>query len=132
MIGLDTNILVRYIVCDDKAQTKLATHLIEEKCTREEPGFISLLVLIELVWVLSRGYGYPKTTVVAVLTKLLSSAELLVEETELVWTALMGFTSGSADFPDHLIGLTNRSRGCSTAYTLDKRAGRSNQHRLLK
>jgi predicted nucleic-acid-binding protein len=59
VIGLDTNILVRYIVRDDEAQTELATHLIETKCTREQPGFIALLVLIELVWVLSRPLSIP-------------------------------------------------------------------------
>lgn len=132
MIGLDTNILVRYIVRDAEVQTDLATRLIETKCTREQPGFIALLVLIELVWVLSRGYGYPKSIVVSVLTKILSSAELMVEDVELARTALGKFVTGSADFPDYLIGLVNSSKGCSTTYTFDKRAGRSDHHRLLE
>lgn len=132
MIGLDTNIIVRYIVRDDETQTKLATRLIETNCTREKPGFIALLVLIELVWVLSRGYGYPKSTVVVVLTKLLSSAELMVENVELARTALGNFAAGPADFPDYLIGLINSTHGCSTTYTFDKRASRSKQHSLLE
>jgi len=73
MIGLDTNILVRYIVRDDKKQASAATRLIESECTEESPGFVSQLVLAELFWVLSRGYEYPKSILVSVLTKLLSA-----------------------------------------------------------
>jgi predicted nucleic-acid-binding protein len=132
VIGLDTNILVRYIVRDDRVQTELATQLIETNCTREQPGFITLLVLIELVWVLSRGYAYPKSTVVIVLTKLFTTAELMIEHVELARRALESFIAGSADFPDYLIGLVNSSHGCGTTYTFDKRASRSKHHSLLE
>ncbi len=132
MIGLDTNILVRYIVRDGEAQTEIATRLIESKCTREQSGFIALIVLIELVWVLSRGYRYSKSTVVLVLSKILSSAELMVENAELARNALMKYKDGPADFPDYLIGLINSTHGCSTTYTFDKRAGRCNRHSLLE
>lgn len=58
MTGLDTNVLVRYIVQDDPKQSKLATECIEQRCTSESPGFVNLVVLCELTWVLARGYGY--------------------------------------------------------------------------
>ncbi len=69
MIGLDTNILVRHIVRDDPIQTDVATQLIDTSCTVEEPGFVSLVVLVELVWVLGNGYKHPKPLITSVLSK---------------------------------------------------------------
>ncbi len=56
MTGIDTNVLVRYIVQDDPAQSALATTFIEKNCTAKKPGFINLIVLCELTWVLKRAY----------------------------------------------------------------------------
>ena len=60
MIGLDTNVLVRYITQDDSRQSEVANHLIETRCSRSNPGHIGQIVLCELVWVLRRAYGYDK------------------------------------------------------------------------
>ncbi|MBI1731699.1 MAG: type II toxin-antitoxin system VapC family toxin [Gammaproteobacteria bacterium] len=131
MIGLDTNVLVRYIVRDDAKQTAAATRLIESQCTAETPGFVSQLVLAELFWVLSRGYEYPKSVRVEVFTKLLGSAELEVEDAADAWVALRAFAAGPADFADLLIGLRGRSAGCETIFTFDKSAVKSGFHTLL-
>ena len=131
MIGLDTNVLVRYIVRDDKKQAMAATRLIEKHCTEETPGFVSQLVLAELFWVLSRGYEYPKAVLVSVLTQLLSAVELQVETAEDVWTALRAYESGPAEFADYLIGLRGRAYGCETTITFDKKAAKSNMHTLV-
>ncbi|MYL06955.1 MAG: type II toxin-antitoxin system VapC family toxin [Gemmatimonadales bacterium] len=64
MIGLDTNILVRFITRDDRELAAAATQLIESRCTAETPGHVCVPVLVELVWVLRRGYRYDKTAVV--------------------------------------------------------------------
>ena len=79
MIGLDTNVLVRYIVQDDPAQSAAANTLIEAKCTVDAPGRVDAIVLCELAWVLESAYGYQKEVVVSVLKQLLSTAELSVE-----------------------------------------------------
>ena len=121
MIGLDTNILVRYIVRDDPAQTDAATRLIESHCTAEIPGFVSLIVLVELVWVLSRGYRYDKTIVVTVLRKILAASELIVEASPLVWTALSDFEKDNADFSDYLIAHQNKTAGCNLTYSFDRK-----------
>jgi len=131
MIGLDTNILVRYIVRDDKKQASAATRLIESECTEESPGFVSQLVLAELFWVLSRGYEYPKSILVSVLTKLLSAVELRVEAAEDVWTALRAYEGGPADFADYLIGVRGRAFGCEATVTFDRHAAKSGLHRLI-
>lgn len=63
MTGLDTNVLVRYIVQDDAKQARLATRHLESQCTPDSPGRINVIVLCELAWVLARGYGYDRQVV---------------------------------------------------------------------
>jgi predicted nucleic-acid-binding protein len=130
VIGLDTNVLVRYIVHDDAAQAAAATRLIEA-CTEESPGFVSQLVIAELFWVLSRGYEYEKPVICEVMSKMLSSAELEVEEAADVWLALRAYESGSTDFADYLIGRKSLIAGCETTFTFDKAAAKSGFHTLV-
>lgn len=131
MIGLDTNVLLRYIVRDDAPQAKAAGRLIETRCSKDAPGHVTHVVLAELAWVLGRGYGYAKAEVVKVLAAILTSAELRVQETAVAWAALRAFQSGQADFADYLIGAANESCGCEKTFTFDKRAARSGWHTLL-
>ncbi|NBC49458.1 MAG: PIN domain-containing protein [Gammaproteobacteria bacterium] len=121
MIGLDTNVLVRYITQDDPVQSPVATTLIEEQCRRDAPGRVAQIVLCELVWVLRRAYGYPKAQVVEVLDQILVTAELVVENDELAFQALDAYRTGNADFSDYLLILNNRRSGCETTYSFDTR-----------
>lgn len=132
MIGLDTNILVRFVTGDDRELAAAATRLIESRCTAETPGYVCAPVLVELVWVLWRGYRYEKTAVVEVIRKLLGAAELVVEESETVRLALHDYESGTADFADYLIGRSNHARGFAPTYTFDRRAARSSLFKLAK
>jgi predicted nucleic-acid-binding protein len=132
MIGIDTNILVRYIAQDNATQAAAATRLIEKECTADQPGWVDAVVLCELVWVLESAYDYPRTTVVEVLHTLLTSAELRVEMPELARAALRTYQSGTAGYADCLIGLRNQQAGCVATYTFDKKAGRMETHRLMK
>lgn len=102
MIGLDTNVLVRYIAQDDPKQSPIATKLITS-LTTENPGFISQVSLVELVWVMQSCYKASKPEVVAILETLLSTRELLVENTEIAIKALKIFETSKADFSDCLI-----------------------------
>ena len=86
MIGIDTNVLVRYIVQDDEEQAAIATQSIEA-CSVGAPGWISVIVLCETVWVLSRAYGYEKATIQAVLQRIFLASELVVEQQEQGWSA---------------------------------------------
>lgn len=131
MIGVDTNVLVRYIVQDDPVQAVAATELLEKACSAEAPGWVDGVVLCELVWVLESAYGYPRATVSDVLQTLLTSAELRVENPDLAWSALRGYRSGGAGYADRLIGLRNRQAGCEATVTFDKRAARIATHRVL-
>ena len=131
MIGLDTNVLVRYIVQDDARQAEAAARLMESRCTRDEPGFISHIVLAELCWVLSKGYGYDRKVQASVLSSLLVTAELDVQESEVAWQALRAFEKGNADFADYLIGHIGRDAGCEATWTFDRKAAKSGLHQLL-
>ncbi|MQX38500.1 PIN domain-containing protein [Roseospira navarrensis] len=123
MIALDTNLLVRYITQDDDAQSPVATGVIEDRCTPDAPGWISLVVLCELVWVLSRAYRYDKAQIADVLDRLLATAELRVEQEELARAALAGWRTSGADFADHVILESARAAGALPLVTLDRRLG---------
>ena len=131
MIGLDTNVLVRYVVQDDPAQADAATRLIEDGCTIEEPGHVGAVVLAELAWVLRGPYGYGRSQVAAVLRQILRTVELAVEEPTVAWAALAEFESGSADFADCWIGHCNRARGCERTFTFDVKAARGTHFALV-
>jgi len=121
MIGIDTNVLVRYLVRDDPAQTERATAVIEGRCSADVPGFVCHVVLAELIWVLARGYGYFKPLVILVLRRLLAAAELKIEEPALAWQALADYEQGGADFADYLIGRGNQAAGCTVTVSFDRR-----------
>jgi len=121
MIGLDTNVLVRYVTQDDPEQAAQATRLIETSCTATTPGRVAHIVLCELVWVLRRAYGYSKPQVVEVLDQILVTAELAIENEGVAFQALDAYREGSADFSDYLLVLSNRAAGCETTYSFDMR-----------
>ena len=131
-MGVDTNVLARYIVQDDPKQSKAATRFIESKCTAETPGRINVIVLSELTWVLSRGYGYDRETVASVLRGMLSSPELFIEEDEAVWQALQVYERGGAGFADCLLGILNHRKGAAPTVTFDQKAAKESFFELLK
>ena len=127
MIGLDANVLARYIVQDDAEQARAAARLIEGRCTAQAPGYVSVPVLVELVWVLTAAYRYEKAVVASVIRQILVTTELLVEDTEVAWAALREFETGGTDFADCLIAHRNYVRGCTQTYTFDRRAAASSR-----
>jgi predicted nucleic-acid-binding protein len=122
VIGIDTNVLVRYIAQDDAAQSAQATELIEQACSAQAPGFIGVVVLVELVWVSESCYGATRAEVVEILRRILSIRQLVVQEAELVWKALRLFESGTADFSDCVIERTADAAGCTETMTFDQKA----------
>jgi len=126
MIGLDTNVLVRYFVQDDAAQHRRAARLIERECKSDTPGRIALLTLCELVWVLSSGYGYSRKEIAGLLQGILTASDLEVEQAPLAWDAWRLYQSGKVDFADYLIGLGHRKAGATATYSFDKKALKEN------
>lgn len=124
MKGLDTNVLVRYFTQDDPVQSAAAERCIQSTCTADQPGLIHAVVLCELVWVLETAYGYSRDQIVNVLDLVLRTRQLQVQDREIMREALTVYRSGKADFADAVIGHGNRTAGCETTYTFDRKAAR--------
>lgn len=123
MIGLDTNVLVRYIMQDESRQAAQATQLIES-LDAENTGFIGLVTVVELYWVLTSCYDLSSAQAATALEAVIRSKQLVVERADLVVRALRVHASGKADFPDCLIERSAASAGCSRTMTFDVRAAR--------
>jgi predicted nucleic-acid-binding protein len=131
MIGLDTNILVRYIAQDDAVQSPLATKIIEDRLTEEHPGFISLVTMAETVWVLDRSYGLSTAEIAAVIERILQTDILLVQNEQDVFTAMVALKTGAGAFSDALIGTLGTRAGCAATLTFDKKAARLKEFQLV-
>jgi predicted nucleic-acid-binding protein len=121
VIGLDTNVLVRYITRDDRVQAARADRLMDS-LSADSPAFVNRIVLCELVWVLGRGYRYERPAIAGVIETILSSEALVVEDHELAMEALARYRDEDLDFADALIGAINLAAGCSTTARFDDAA----------
>jgi len=134
MIGLDTNIVVRYLTHDDPAQAAAAVKVMDS-LSANSPGFLSLIVMVELVWVLEVAYRFKKKEVEQVLETLLRSKELVIERAEIVWQALRKFSASRADFADFadcLIERSGHAAECPHTVTFDRSAAAGLGMRLLE
>jgi len=123
MIGLDTSVVLRYFVKDDPEQGRLAKSLMES-LTAGDPGWISLVVLTELVWLLKKTYRLEKEPIATIVEKLLASRHLIVEESEKVDAALLLHRNTRAGFADCLLAVSAKAAGCASVVTFDKIASR--------
>lgn len=121
MIALDTNVLVRYLVGDDAAQAEAAQRVVEDVLTPSEPGFVSLVVLVELNWVLGRIYGCPRDQIASIVVELLASPTILVEQAAAVAAAI---AHPHDDLPDSLLHEIGKVHGCARTITFDRRFAR--------
>lgn len=131
MIGLDTNVLVRYLQQDDPAQSARASALIES-FSSERRGFIASGVLVELVWVLTSRYKINRAAMADILEHLLLAQEIMVEQAPVVWRALHAYRASRADFADCLIERMCHAAGCDYTVTYDIAAAKTAGMRLLR
>lgn len=124
MLGVDTNVLVRFLVRDDEAQFDKARKLIKREVAAGRRIFVSQLVLLETEWVLRSSYGLPKNQIVDTLSRLLDTTDVRFEEEPVIEEALFIWRDVAADFADCLIGTQNRRLGCRATATFDVKASR--------
>ena len=124
MIGLDTNLIVRYIAQDDVVQSAKATQLIES-LSIENQGFITLVSIVELVWVIQGCYKATKEECVAVLQTLLHTKEILLENAEVIVMATQRYAASNADFADCLIERSANYAKCTCTMTFDSNAAKT-------
>lgn len=129
MIGLDTNILVRYFAQDDRVQSPRANRIIAG-LTETSPGFISLVVLAETIWVLERSYALAGADLAKIISQILQTSTFVVQNEREVFLAQAMLESGEASFPDALIGALGAWAGCVETLTFDRKAGRLPTFRL--
>lgn len=118
MIGLDTNVLVRYIMQDDPKNSPKATKLIES-LDGDNPGYITMVSVVELYWVLTSCYELTGEQVGQALEAILRTKQFLVERADQVMRALRVYGEGKADFADCLIERSATGAGCTQTMTFD-------------
>ncbi len=124
MIGIDTNILVRFFAKDEPEQSRQARDLIRS-FTSDDPGFIPLVTIVELVWVMQGFYRVTKEETLALLENLLRAREMVVENAHVVWEAVRVYARSNADFPDCLIERSAHDAHCTHTVTLDIKAAKT-------
>jgi predicted nucleic-acid-binding protein len=122
MIGLDTNILVRYLTQDDPVQSLKATEVIERRLTEENPGFVSIVAMVEIVWVLDRAYSFTAHEIAAAVERMLQTEVLVIENEQEVFTAMIALKNGEGMFADAVIAALGARANCSRTLTFDQKA----------
>jgi predicted nucleic-acid-binding protein len=131
MIGLDTNVLTRHFAKDDPLQAAQATALLNS-LSNDDQGFVSVVTLIELVWVLQSQYRLGKPEIITIVEALLQSPELKVQDSDVVSIALSSFFGSKCEFADCLIAQIGISAGCTTTMTFDKQAAKQLGMQLVR
>ena len=124
MIGLDTNLLLRYLAQDDPTQSRRATEIIEHRLTEQEPGFVSLVCILEVVWVLKSLFKRTRQQIANDIEMLLAADTLEVQNEQEVYSAVVALRHGTGTFEDALIGSLGIWRGCSATLTFDEDAAK--------
>jgi predicted nucleic-acid-binding protein len=122
MIGLDTNVLVRYLTQDDPVQTARAAEIIERRLSEANPGFVSIVAMVEIVWVLERAYGFSAEEIAIAIEGMLQMDVLVVENEQEVFTASVALKEGRGSFADAVIAALGTRANCSCTLTFDRKA----------
>lgn len=130
MIGIDTNILVRYLTQDDIEQAKVVEQILNRYATCPNSVFINNIVMCELIWVLERGYKYSRDEIAKAIKQILATEEFNFEDQEALWIALNDYSQIKLDFSDALIAEINKKNGCIETFTFDQAAVKSTSFKL--
>ena len=124
MLGIDTNVLVRFLTKDEPEQYEKARRIIRRGANGPDGIYVNQLVVLETEWVLRSVYGYSKAEIAAAISALLDAPELAFEDEPAIEEALFTWKKSSADFADCLIGARNHRAGCATTATFDAKAAK--------
>jgi predicted nucleic-acid-binding protein len=131
MIGLDTNVILRYLLQDDPDQARRVNRIVERQLSEENPGFISLVTMLEIVWVLRSLLKRSASEIASHLEGLLAADSLEIQNEQQVFEAVFALKRGMGEFEDALIGAVNAWAGCSHTLTFDRRATRLPHFQLV-
>ena len=122
MLGIDTNVLVRFLVRDDEAQFDRARKLIKREVAAGRRVFVSQLVLLETEWVLRSRYALRTIEIIGAGSGLPDATDVQFEDEAAIEEALFVWKDAVVDFADCLIGARNRRLGCRATATFDAKA----------
>jgi len=122
MTGLDTNVLIRYLTQDDPVQSAKATQIIERRLTPKNPGFVSVVAMVETVCVLDRAYSLTAKEIATAVERLLQVEVLAIENEQEVFTAMVALKQSRGSFSDALIAQLGVRAGCTRTLTFDQKA----------
>ena|SRR5579872_4643705 len=131
MKGIDTNVLVRYIVQDDPEQSRQASQFIEAACSEENTIFITGIILCELVWILETVYDYSRQEIALVLEKILTVRQFHIFQPDILRKSLHDYQHLKVDFSDSYIAHLNIDNECEYTVTFDKKATRLKHFKQL-
>lgn len=129
MIGIDTNLLVRFLMDDDPGQSILAKRFFAS-LGADNQGYVSLVVVVETIWVLQKSYKTPRSLIAESIEALLDSQELAFQDSPSVYFAVQAYKKGE-DFADALAFHSAKQAGCETTMTFDKKAASNLGMKLL-
>lgn len=121
MIGVDTNVLLRFLIADDPVQHRLAAEFVRGR-SASDPAFVSIVVLVETVWVLRRAKGFDANVVAEAMSALLATDEFVFEEHDFLIALFADSASRGTDVADQVIAHLGRRRGCEETVTFDRQA----------
>jgi predicted nucleic-acid-binding protein len=124
MIGLDTNVLLRYLVQDDPTQSAKAAEIVERRLTKRNPGFVSVVCILEIVWVLGSLYKRSPLQIAGHIEMILAADTLEVQNEQELYQAVIALRNRTGAFEDALIGALGIWRGCSATLTFDQSAAK--------
>lgn len=119
-LALDTNVLVRFLVEDDVAQSARAAKLVNRAIREGDQLFVGDVVLCEVVWVLRASYRFKRAEIADVLQRLLKAAHLTFTDSAPLKRAADAFARGDGDFADYVIREEARVAGCDRVATFDR------------
>jgi len=132
MRGIDTNILIRFLMGDDEQQAKKVYKIFKKTESEKNELFVPLLVMLELIWVLESVYEIPRTDILESISELILMPILKFEHQ----SALQHFTHAAQgnkyDLSDLLISHSAKYQGCETVITFDKKASKYTLFELAK
>jgi predicted nucleic-acid-binding protein len=131
VIGLDSNVILRYLLQDDPKQTPRANRIVDQVLSEQNPGFISLVTVLEIVWVLRSLLKQTPAEIATHLEHLLAADSLEVQNAQQVFEAVLALKRGTGEFEDALIGALNAWAGCPHTLTFDKKALRMPYFQLI-
>jgi predicted nucleic-acid-binding protein len=131
VIGIDTNVLVRYLAQDDPDQSAAASELFEHRLSSGHPGFISVVAIAETAWVLERSYRLDGKDIATAIELVLQADRLVVEKEQEVFASMIALKEGRGSFADALIRALGTAAGCSCTVTFDRKALRLGAFELV-